>query len=450
MPFYLRKSISAGPFRFNLSNSGVGLSVGVKGLRIGTGPRGHYVQAGRGGLYYRASLGGKPKFSSRTKSTQPSLAEPNRPSRPTEHGRVTMVEVSSGDVQGMRDSSVADLIDDLNAKQARLPLGPMLGLGTAGLGLLMIFAGAASNSVASGVGAFALLAALPAWGIGAWLDQSLRRSVLFYNLDAEAVTKFHRVTTEFDVLAACNGKWHIQSGGAVRDLATWKQNAGAGHLVTRKSAKLAYSLPKLLHSNVTPPSLEMGRRTFYFFPEVTIVQDGKKFGSVGYGDLDIRWQQSRFIEEGRPPSDAQVVDQTWKHPNKSGGPDRKFKDNRRLPICLYDTMHLSSRSGVNELAEFSKVGVVERFATALRDLPRQPASELCSPLRRTYASYVITIRSWAKLLPPQRTDKCRVRHPTDPRDALHLLRQQLLADRLPGARRHRRRHLRRPHAPRDR
>ena len=56
MPFYLRKSISAGPFRFNLSKSGVGLSVGVKGLRVGTGPRGHYVQAGRGGLYYRAQL----------------------------------------------------------------------------------------------------------------------------------------------------------------------------------------------------------------------------------------------------------------------------------------------------------------------------------------------------------------------------------------------------------
>jgi hypothetical protein len=58
MPFYLRKAVRAGPFRFNLSNSGIGISVGVKGLRVGTGPRGHYVHAGRGGLYYRASLGG--------------------------------------------------------------------------------------------------------------------------------------------------------------------------------------------------------------------------------------------------------------------------------------------------------------------------------------------------------------------------------------------------------
>ena len=43
-----RKSISAGPVRFNLSGSGIGMSVGVKGLRVGTGPRGGYVRAGRG------------------------------------------------------------------------------------------------------------------------------------------------------------------------------------------------------------------------------------------------------------------------------------------------------------------------------------------------------------------------------------------------------------------
>lgn len=57
MGFYLRKSVSAGPFRFNLSKSGIGMSTGVKGLRVGTGPRGAYVHAGRGGIYYRQSLG---------------------------------------------------------------------------------------------------------------------------------------------------------------------------------------------------------------------------------------------------------------------------------------------------------------------------------------------------------------------------------------------------------
>ena len=57
MAFHLRKSISVGPFRFNLSKSGIGLSVVVHGLRVGTGPRGHYIHAGASGFYYRASIG---------------------------------------------------------------------------------------------------------------------------------------------------------------------------------------------------------------------------------------------------------------------------------------------------------------------------------------------------------------------------------------------------------
>jgi hypothetical protein len=56
MGWYLRKSLSFGPLRINLSKSGLGMSAGIKGLRVGTGPRGKYLHAGREGLYYRTSL----------------------------------------------------------------------------------------------------------------------------------------------------------------------------------------------------------------------------------------------------------------------------------------------------------------------------------------------------------------------------------------------------------
>jgi len=57
MGFYFRKALNFGPFRLNLSRSGVGVSVGVKGARIGVSPRGQtYIHAGRGGFYYRQTL----------------------------------------------------------------------------------------------------------------------------------------------------------------------------------------------------------------------------------------------------------------------------------------------------------------------------------------------------------------------------------------------------------
>ena len=37
---------------YTLSKSGIGLSVGVKGLRVGSGPRGNYVHMNRYGLYW--------------------------------------------------------------------------------------------------------------------------------------------------------------------------------------------------------------------------------------------------------------------------------------------------------------------------------------------------------------------------------------------------------------
>lgn len=58
MGFHLRKSIKCGPFRLNLSNSGVGISTGIKGLRVGVDGKGRgYIGGGIGMLRYRKSLG---------------------------------------------------------------------------------------------------------------------------------------------------------------------------------------------------------------------------------------------------------------------------------------------------------------------------------------------------------------------------------------------------------
>ena len=248
MPLYIRKTVSAGPFRFNLSKSGIGLSVGVKGLRVGTGPRGHYVHAGRGGLYYRGSLGGS--HGARTSVRAPPAAPRPAPGY-AEQGRVTMVEVQSGDVAAMRDDTVADLVDDLNAKQAQFPLAPIAAGCTALIGALALFLGNSGGQTATVViGSAAILATLPAWAIGAWFDSSRRTSVLFYSLEGVAENAYKKVTECFDALAACHGKWHIPSGGAVQDLTTWKRNAGAAHLINRRTASLGYNLPKVMRSNI--------------------------------------------------------------------------------------------------------------------------------------------------------------------------------------------------------
>lgn len=381
MPFYIRKSVSAGPFRFNFSKGGVGVSVGVKGLRIGTGPRGHYIHAGRGGLYYRATLGNA--------GGRKHAAAPNRPvprSRAEDSG-VVMVEVDSGDVMQMRDESFSELLDEINSKAAQVRMSAALAW------TAMVFG--AIGGLASGGPGFLLCAlAAPGWAIGRWFDSYRRSTVLYYDLEGDAETAYNQLVQGFDALNGCAGKWHIEAGGAIQSLAAWKRNAGASHLVNRKATTLAYSLPSVIKSNVTPPAIHVGRQTMFFMPDVVFMQDGKRIGAVGYSDLRIRWQDSRFIETERVPSDARIVDHTWKHPNKSGGPDRRFKDNRQIPVCLYESVHFQSDSGINEFVEFSRTGFTASFADGCRklaSLPREPKMGLPAPSQNEEMEVVPTV-----------------------------------------------------------
>jgi len=360
MPFYVRKSISAGPFRFNLSKSGMGLSVGVKGLRFGLGPRGHYIHAGIGGLYYRATLGRAGQEATGTARDVDNGRVPRR-STTYEEPNVEMIEVESGDVLAMRDAQFDELLKEINEKHAQLSFAPIFAVCVGIIGFAATYWG-------NQAGLIVLAMALPAWAIGKWLDSYKRRTVLFYELEKEAAEAYEGMTRAFDALVSCAGKWRVEAGGAVRDLTTWKRNAGASHIVKKNDAKLGYAAPNAIATNITPPCIHIGRKTMYFFPDAAFIFDGKRVGAVGYDSLEVRWQESYFIEEGRVPHDAQVVSYTWKHPNKKGGPDRRFANNHQIPVCLYEVAHFTSDNGVNELLEFSRTGVVAPLASALRDV----------------------------------------------------------------------------------
>lgn len=378
MPFYIRKSVSAGPFRFNFSKGGLGVSVGVKGLRIGTGPRGHYIHAGRGGLYYRATLGS-------AGGKKPSAA-PNRPVPRAEDSGVVMVEVDSGDVMQMRDESFSELLDEINSKTAQVRM-------SAALAWTAIVSGALGGLASGGPGLLLCALAAPGWAIGRWFDSYRRSTVLYYDLEGDAEAAYNQLVQGFETMNGCAGKWHIEAGGAIQSLAAWKRNAGASHLVNRKATTLAYNLPSVIKSNVTPPAIHVGRQIMFFMPDVVFIQDGKRIGVVGYSDLRIRWQDSRFIETERVPSDARIVDHTWKHPNKSGGPDRRFKDNRQIPVCLYESVHFQSDSGVNELVEFSRTGITASFADGCRklgSLPRERKIAIPAPTQNEEVEVVPT------------------------------------------------------------
>lgn len=350
MGFYLRKSISAGPFRFNLSGSGVGLSVGVKGFRVGTGPRGNYVHMGRGGLYYRASLGGAHR--PRRQQT------PAPPSPSAQGGTGTVIE--TGDVLEMKPTTGSHILEQINEKMALSPLWPWALVGG---GVLSLIAFSQQSGPAQGIVSLVATAALSIWL--ALRDQQRRAVVIMYDLDDDAIAPFQKLTEEFDRVRSVNQIWNVDTAEYTAD---WKRNAGAGRLLSRKAASLTYSVPGVVKTNVSVPAIIGGRQNVYFFPDVALIVQGSHAGALSYDQLEVLWSTTVFIEDGSVPGDAQIVGHTWRFVNKNGGPDRRFNNNRQLPKALYLQMGLSSAEGLRKILHFSRVVDHTGFDAALDGL----------------------------------------------------------------------------------
>jgi hypothetical protein len=263
MPFFIRKAISVGPFRFNLSKSGIGVSTGIKGLRLSVGPRGNYIFAGRHGLYYRATL---PKFSGQGTTGHPSPVSPVVPFETPDSSTFDgLTEIASGSVLQMTDSSSAGLLKELNDKHAKVWIWPFPLLAT----IIAVVALAVAQfepalTVCIGlIGGAATIVALQ-------YDKLRKSVVLFYHLDDDMLKAYQALHTAFDRLGNCGGKWHIEAEGQTD---RWKYNAGARTLVRRSPLQFHNEMPSWLETNISVPVIPLRNKKFYIFPDRLLVKE---------------------------------------------------------------------------------------------------------------------------------------------------------------------------------
>ena len=365
MGFYLRKSISVGPLRFNLSKSGVGVSAGVTGLRFGVGPRGNYVHMGRAGLYYRATLA--PSVSPSKLPAQPPASIAPEISRGT---HAVLEEIESADVSKIVNSSSRELLDELNRKRAKVRLWPVVAIVVS----IVLGLGLTSNWPAWLSAVFVLAGIVGTYIAYNW-DVLEKTVVLFYDVDSDMEAAYAQLHAAASELSGCAAAWHIEASGKVHDR---KYHAGASDLVRRQSTNIRKDAPPYVKTNIETVAVGVGRQTLHFFPDRVLIYDRNGVGAVGYQELRIDVGATRFIESESVPRDAEVVGRTWKYVNKSGGPDKRFKDNKEIPVCRYEEISLSSQSGLNEVLQLSRCGFGKSFAAAIsllgKSMPKEGAS----------------------------------------------------------------------------
>lgn len=329
MGFYFRKSISFGGVRFNFSKSGIGASVGVKGFRVGISPRGNYIHMGRNGTYYRAALGKKKTNFSKppVPSTEQSFVPPV--------GELLFQDIESGNISSIVDSSSQEIVDEITTKRKKLPF--LL------LSILLLFV--------PKVGI--LLAIIAGLLLHFFVDRKRKTTILFYDIEEQTENEIQQFYNGFDEIMGCNKAWHISAQAAVQDR---KYQAGASSVVKRTNIRIKYKTPSYIETNVKVPMISVGKQKLYFFPDRILVFENRKVGGLSYVNLNITQHNQRFIENDVVPRDGTIVDYTWQYVNKSGGPDKRFKNNRKLPILMYSEIFCQSDTGLNELIQLSKQG----------------------------------------------------------------------------------------------
>ena len=345
MGFYIRKSLRVGPLRFNLSKSGIGVSAGIRGFRIGSGPHGNYIHMGRNGLYYRMSLPLERKTPKQTPVYSKAHIEP------------TMKKIESGDVCAMVDSSSAKLLSEINSKHKKQSFWPIVFISTIILMLLPILI-----KLPSWYSISVLVLSIPIFAIAIYRDIMVKTVVLFYEMEGQIETAYKILHNGFNQMARCKGIWHIESQGKVKEK---KYHAGASKLVCRKKIHICKGHPPYFKTNIAVPYIPVGRQTIYFFPDRVLIYDQGNVGAVSYSDLELNISQISFVEGEYVHSDTKIIDYTWQFVNKNGDPDRRFKNNQKLPVVLYDELHFSSSNGLNELIQLSRIDSAEQFNQAI-------------------------------------------------------------------------------------
>ncbi len=149
-----------------------------------------------------------------------------------------------------------------------------------------------------------------------------------------------------------------------------------------------------LKTNVAIPSLKLAGDAFYFLPDRVFITNAGGIGALSYERFRATASERRFVEDGAVPRDAKIVGSTWRYVNKSGAPDRRFSNNRQMPVVMYQDVLFSSETGVRGYIELSRTGAADEFLAALQRMRTAhggegatqrtadgPAAQAVAPLR---------------------------------------------------------------------
>lgn len=325
MGWRYRRSINMGGFRINISSRGIGYSVGIPGLR--------YTHSANGSTYTTYSIPGTGLSYRQTHSTGRSL--------PTDD-IVGVTSITSARIGNYQSVGSEMLLKSLN-KAVRIDL---LGAILLGVGFFTIVFGFLSIWCLI-CGAIGIVSSI----VLMILSHSAFRVKLTYEMDSEAQAAHNVRIACWEKFFSSKYVWQINTRGYYTRA---KVHGGANEAVTRTRIHRIKRLPFYLKTNCSFIYFKLQKEEILILPDKMLIRSGYKFGALDYDNIDISAYTKNFIEDMFfSPHDTIKVGDTWQYVNKNGTPDRRFNNNRLLPVNQYGYVGITSESGLNILLSCS-------------------------------------------------------------------------------------------------
>ncbi|HDX8895520.1 TPA: DUF4236 domain-containing protein [Klebsiella oxytoca] len=196
-----------------------------------------------------------------------------------------------------------------------------------------------------------------------WED-STKIAITFESSDASQ-RAYASMVRAFDMLKSSVKKWDITADKATDQFA---ERTLATRSVNRHPVTFDFSSTDLIQFTGRAMRFEnVNGDDILLYPGVAVIPraDGA-FALIDLRELQISSEYRRFHEEEGVPSDSRIDGHTWAKTNKNGSPDRRFKDNYQIPICIYGNITFHSQTGVTEEYMVSNADAAQAFAEAVK------------------------------------------------------------------------------------
>lgn len=152
-------------------------------------------------------------------------------------------------------------------------------------------------------------------------------------------------------LNECEKVWRVIESKSVKNN---KYTAGADSSVKRIKCTTSKKAPYPFKINIPVATFKSKKEIIFFTPDKLFVMQDLQIGALNYSEINFNVFSVNFRETEKIPKNAEIIGYTWEYLNKSGEPDKRFKDNKQIPICSYGEIVLKSTTGLNVAYLFSK------------------------------------------------------------------------------------------------